>query len=436
MSSTHIAIVALVVIVIAVSAILISYPVITGPSNIGSTTPGSYFSTTDGSTAATPITGWLHTNSKDTNIYDSQGNVVRLVGLDVIGLEFGTGTSSSDACKYGWGGQDAGGYSTSEFDNIASWGFNSVRLPITWENMEPTAPSLAQDGSWVHHWNTAYLNEIDYFVNQLGQRHIAVILDFSQVGLSSAFTSIPGSQFGNFCEGWGAPTWLYPSTESGAGPAIGLAICNFFNDQSAVGNNAPRPIEGMQAAEQMLASRYANNPTVIGLDMFNEPWFPRTCGSLSNQASLLANYDAAMSQAIATANPHLLIIFEDVSPNIMPGGTSPILTSPPPVSNAVYELHVYTGSLSTAENLLGAYLSNAKQWRVPLYMGEFDAFYAGSAAPLAKVDPNWQADTTSLLTYCKVNGISWSFFSYTSLGTQVRTPEPKMQVLAVLREGI
>lgn len=453
MSTSRGVFVALIIIVVAVSAILFSAPLIKRPNTTSnsftSTAASSHFSTTAGTTTsiglcnappcAVPITGWLHTTGKDTNIYDSQGNVIRLVGLNVIGLEFGTGTSTPDACNYGWGGQNAGGYSTSEFDNIASWGFNSVRLPISWENMEPTPPTLAQNGSWVHRWNTAFLNEIDYFVNGFGQRHIGVILDFAQVGLSSAFKQVPGvpGGFASFCEGWGVPTWLYPGPISASsGQPVGQAICNFFKDQSAVGNDAPRPIEGMQAAEQLLASRYANNPAVIGLDMFNEPWFPRTCGSLTYQASLLASYDAVMSQAITTLNPHLLIIFEDVSPNIMPGGTSPILTSPPPVPNSVYELHVYTGNWFSAQPLLDAYLKNTKKWQVPLYMGEFDAFFAGSAAPLAKVDPDWQADTKSLLDYCKTNGISWSFFSYTSLGTNVRTPEPKMQVLSILREGI
>jgi aryl-phospho-beta-D-glucosidase BglC (GH1 family) len=453
MSSSRLAIVALIIIVVAALAVLISYPLI-NKSNTSSTTfistaGSSYFATTSGSTAVSglcnippcsePITGWLHTTGRDTKVYDSEGNSIRLVGLDVIGLEFGTGTSTLDACNYGWGGQNAGGYSTSEFDDIASWGFNSVRLPISWENMEPNPPTLAQNGSWVHHWNTAYLNEIDYFVNQFSQRHIGVIIDFAQVGLSSAFKQVPGGAggFASFCEGWGEPTWLYPGPVSATtGEPVATAICNFFTDQSAVGNNAPSPIEGMEAAEQMIASRYANNPAVIGLDIFNEPWFPRTCGTLASQASLLAKYDAVMSQAIATVNPHILIIFEDVSPNIMPGGTSPILTSPPSVPNTVYELHVYIGSWLAAQPLLDAYLNNAEKWQVPLYMGEFDAFYAGSAAPLAKVDPNWQADTVSLLNYCKTNGINWSFFSYTSLGTNVHTPEPKTQVLAILREGI
>jgi hypothetical protein len=69
-------------------------------------------------------------------------------------------------------------------------------------------------------------------------------------------------------------------------------------------------------------------------------------------------------------------------------------------------------------------------------MGEFNAFYAGDNGVKATVDFNWQADTRSMLAFCKSNGISWSFWSYTSLGTNVPTPEPKPEMLAILREGI
>jgi hypothetical protein len=109
-----------------------------------------------------------------------------------------------------------------------------------------------------------------------------------------------------------------------------------------VGSNAPLPLDGMEAAEKMLASRYVNNPAMIGVDMFNEPWFPRSCGSTSTEDSLLTNFNIGISKAISAANPHVLVVFEDVSPNLMPQGISPILTAPPPVPNAVYSLHVYT----------------------------------------------------------------------------------------------
>lgn len=421
------------------------------PNNSASTTSAvSFYSATDSAMITSPgselctqspcaplVSGWLHTNPADTNIYDGSGYVVRLVGVNAMGLEYGVGTSSPDPCRFGWGGEDAGGFSMSEFDDIASWGFNLVRLPVSWENLEPTAPILAANGTWLHNWNTAYLNEIDYFVNQFGQRHIVVILDFHQLAVSPAFQHVPGGVHVSFCEGWGEPTWLYPGiTSPTTGADLGTAICNFFNDKSMVGDGAPPPIEGMEAAEQMLASRYKDNPTVVGMDLFNEPWFPRSCGTASTADELLMNYDAKVANAVSTANPHLLIVFEEPPQNLMPHGTSPILTAPPPVPNAVYEVHIYTSGWNTAQPLLQAYLNNAKKWGVPLYMGEFNAFYAGDNGAKATVDPNWQSDTLSLLAYCQTNGISWTFWSYTSLGTNVPTPQPKTEILAILREGI
>jgi hypothetical protein len=106
------------------------------------------------------------------------------------------------------------------------------------------------------------------------------------------------------------------------------------------------------------------------------------------------------------------------------------------VANAVYEVHVYTSDWANAQPLLQAYLNNARAWGVPLYMGEFNAFYAGDNGVRATVDPNWQVDTQNLLAFCKRNGVSWSFWSYSSLGTSVPTPEPKATMLATLRNGI
>jgi hypothetical protein len=287
-----------------------------------------------------------------------------------MGLEYGIGTSNLDPCRFGWGGQDAGGFSTSEFDNIASWGFNSVRLPVSWENLEPTAPTLTSNGTWLHHWNAAYLSEVDYFVSQFGQRHIAVILDFHQLALSSAFEQVPGGVHASFCEGWGEPTRLYPGiTSPTSGTDLGTAICNFFNDKSMVGESVPAPIEGMQAAEQMLASRYSNTLTVVGMDLFNKCWFSQSCGHTSTAAELLMNYDAKISQTVSAANPHLLIVFEEPPQELMPQAHSPILTAPPPVPNAIYEVHVYTSGWVTAEPLLQAYLNNAKKWGCPSVHG-------------------------------------------------------------------
>ncbi len=377
------------------------------------------------------ISGWLHTTPGSTNVYDSNGNVIPLKGVDVAGLDFGTGnpSTSPDSCGKGWT------IPAGAFTDVASWGFNSVRVPITWENMEPTAPTLAPNGSWIHHWNTAYINELDSVTSQFGNAHIAVIYDFAQVDLSAAFQQAPEKVQGGECEGWGNPIWLYPGiTSPSTGTEIAAAMCNFFKDQSMVGTKAPTPIEGMMAAEQTLASRYASNPTVIGIDMFNEPWFDSACGSTTSEGNLLTGFFTRMGEAIQAANPHMLVAFEEPPPGLM--SKSPIMTSPPSVPNAIYSFHIYTSDWSTAQPYVKAYLGNANAWRVPSWMGEFNAFEARSTGPNSTLDPNWQADTQALLTYCNANSIGWAFFSYYSLGTNVQVPVPKSQIVAVLRSAL
>ena len=377
------------------------------------------------------ITGWLHTEAGSTNVFDAAGNVVPLVGVDVDGLDFGTGNpaGSPDSCGKGWS------IPPTSFANVAGWGFNSVRIPISWENVEPDAPTLAPNGTWIHHWNAAYLNELDYVVRSFGSVHIAVMLDFAQVDVSGAFQQAPEKTQGGECEGWGNPLWLYPSiTTPTTGQELASAMCSFFQDQSMVGGNAPKPIEAMEAAERMLAARYSGNSTVVGLDMFNEPWFDSSCGSVSYEGSLLTSFYTQMGKNISSVNPHLILIYEDSTPGLM--ANSPIISTAPSLQNSMYEFHIYTSDWATALPYVQAFLDNARKQGVPAWMGEFDAFEAGCTGVNCKLDQSWQADTQTLLNYCNSNGINWAYFSYYSLGTNVQTPVPHSEILMVLRGEI
>ncbi|MGD0637098.1 MAG: cellulase family glycosylhydrolase [Nitrososphaerales archaeon] len=415
----------------AVALILVSGTLVASASSQAGSAPTAPNPLCSMQPCAPMISGWLHTELGNTGVYNGNGSAVPLLGVDVDGLDFGTGNpaTSPDSCGKGWG------ITASSYANVAAWGFNSVRIPISWENIEPTSPTLLSNGTWVHHWNTAYIDELDSVVKQFGSTHVAVIFDFAQVDLSAAFQQAPEQTQGGECEGWGNPIWLYPGITSPSTSAeIASAMCSFFNDRSLVGAAAPAPIEAMEAAEQMLASRYASNPTVIGIDMFNEPWFNSSCGSLTADGDLLTSFYTKMGDAIEAVNPHLLVAFEEPPPGLVK--SSPIISSAPAVPNALYEFHIYTSDWSTAQPYVKAFLGNARAWGVPLWMGEFDAFEAGSTGSNSTLDPNWQADTQSLLAYCNANGINWAYFSYFSLGTNVQTPVAHPLLLALLRGAL
>jgi endoglucanase len=201
-----------------------------------------------------------------------------------------------------------------------------------------------------------------------------------------------------------------------------------------VGSNAPRPIEAMEAAERMLAARYAGNSTVVGIDMFNEPWFDSSCGSTSAEGGLLTAFYTEMGRNISSVNPHLLLIYEDSPPGLMPG--APIVSNAPSIQNAMYEFHIYTSDWATAQPYVQSFLDDAKKNGVPVWMGEFDAFEAGCTGVNCKLDQSWQSDTQALLSFCNTNGINWAYFSYYSLGTGVQSQVPHAEILAVLRGEI
>jgi len=102
------------------------------------------------------IAGWVHTNG--TRLVDQRGRTVRFTGVGLRDLEAGSGTMAPARqpgvirlCRDGWSISPR-----QVFDQIASFGFNTVRVAVTWANLEPTAPT-----GGVHHWNESYLRAVD-----------------------------------------------------------------------------------------------------------------------------------------------------------------------------------------------------------------------------------------------------------------------------------
>ena len=84
------------------------------------------------------------------------------------------------------------------------------------------------------------------------------------------------------------------------------------------------------------------------------------------------------------------------------------LSRPPPFANVVYSFHLYPDDWDPhGKALLTGQWERARDWAVPLYVGETDAFGYGS--PHLR-DSNWAADTAAMLAFCRQNGISWNIF--------------------------
>jgi len=366
-----------------------------------------------------PVVGPLHTVG--TAIVDASGRSVRLVGVNEGRLDVGDGDPGPDSC-----GRRATLPRPSEYSNVPGWGFNSVRLAVSWANLEPTAPSRPVGGGpLTHHWNATYLALLDQVISGFAANHVGVILDLHQSFTSPAFKG-ERKDGRVLCEGEGFPTWLFPLAGS---EDHDTGRCEVILDQREAG--VPEgPIAGMEAAWTLLASRYATTSAVIGADLFNEPDPAPECATAGGQVDA---DEVALGHAVATVAPHLLLIFEE---NSNAGTVGFALPSKPALSNEVYSFHFYPASLSAGLGLLDRSLARARAWNVPALVGEFDAFGYGRS-PQQGADPSWRADTTALLAVLKASDVGWMFWEYSGTESLVQPGRSvaRSDLLSVLQSG-
>jgi aryl-phospho-beta-D-glucosidase BglC (GH1 family) len=353
--------------------------------------------------------------------------VVQLTGYNVTGMESSNpdGSDVPGTCNNGWRPLTSG-----EVAQIAGYGFNSVRLPVAWGNIEPSPPTVGAGGSLVHHWNLSYLAALDDEIHLLGAAHVRVILDMHQSNWSAAFTA-PAIAKKPGCPGSGMPVWLNPGA---AGETPQTAACDFYAGQAEPG--VPGSAWGdFAAAEAFLDGRYTGDPTVVAQDIVNEP----NCGRASADLTGFYGYVAPL---VHRADPNLLLMLEDEAD---PGSFR--LTQLPPVPNVVLSVHLHEDYWSTpsssqsplpvtGQEALTADFQRATQWNVPLYVGEFYAFDATqNQSADRQPDQNWAADTAAFLGFAAQHDISWSYWAWIQKSDPQIQPEVTAAVQAALQSG-
>ncbi|MCC6647698.1 MAG: cellulase family glycosylhydrolase [Polyangiaceae bacterium] len=145
-----------------------------------------------------------------------------------------------------------------DIDRIAHrWGFNFVRYLILWDALEPSPGQI----------DAAYLERIAADVKRLGEAGVYVMLDMHQDVYAAKYC----------CDG--APAWAirddglpFEQQELWAlnymEPAVQRAFDNFWD---AGGPHADLQ-QRFAATWQAVAARFAGEPSVIGYDLFNEPF--------------------------------------------------------------------------------------------------------------------------------------------------------------------
>jgi endoglucanase len=248
--------------------------------------------------AGAPGNGYWHTQGRQ--IVDADGQPVRIAGINWFGFE------TSNNVVHGLWSRDY----RNMLDQVAGLGYNTLRLPYSDDILKSGAMPNSIDffGKNADLQGLNSLQVMDKIVEYAGNIGLRVILDRHRpdaAGQSALWytSSVPES------------TWI--------------------------------------ANLKALASRYAGNPAVIGIDLHNEPHDPACwgCGDTSKDWRLAAERGG---NAVLSVNPNLLIFVEGVQSfngastwwggNLAGADTFPVRLN---VANRlVYSAHEYATSVA------------------------------------------------------------------------------------------
>jgi endoglucanase len=264
-------------------------------------------------------------------------------------------------------------------DQIASWGFNTIRLPYANQCIEGGAPNSIDYSLNPELAGKDALQVMDAVVAGAGARGLRVILDQHRPGY--------GSQ---------SPLW--------------------YTDEY--------PESAWIADWVSLATRYRDDPTVIGADLHNEP-AGAACWGCGTPAVDWATAATRAGDAVLAVNPHLLVIVEGVQnqaaapPTWQGGGLADVAKHPISLSvehRLVYSAHDYPASVypqpwfsapDYPANLASIWDANfgyiQREGIAPVFIGEF-----GTRLQTAS-DRQWLG---TLVEYLRAHGFGFAFWSY------------------------
>ncbi|NBS91245.1 hypothetical protein EBS67_14790, partial [bacterium] len=249
----------------------------------------------------TASNGFLSTSGNQ--IVDANGNAVRITGINWFGFE------TSNKVFHGLWTRSY----TSVLDQVKTLGFNTLRVPFSNEMLRSDA--VTSSINFAQNPDLQGLTPIqclDKMVEYCGKIGLRVILDRHSAKADGYMNE---------------DVWYIPNDA-------------YYTEQRWVDDWS------------MLAKRYANNPTVIGADLFNEPKKSATWGNSSAATDWNKAAERA-GNAILAANPNWLIIVEGVEKfnnettwwggNLTGAAQFPVNLS---VSNKlVYSAHEYPSSV-------------------------------------------------------------------------------------------
>ncbi len=435
-------------VVVVVVCVAATVAVIAGPRPAGAAGGGEQTNAAQTNAAQSPyLSGLLSTygpevtsstNPSVPGIYDSSGRFVLLHGVNAVYKRPPYELTVAPGKPWNFDARDAA--------QIASFGFNVVRLGILWQGIEPgtakendpricTKGTPGDPGQWNQAVADRYIRRVVRTVDLLGRYHIYTLLDMHQDVYSQAF------------KGEGAPRWAVCTnglplktlpgrwSNNYASPALNAAFGNFWSND-VVGN-----LQGeFDRSWTAVAAAFKGNPWIAGYDPINEPFTT----AISNQSGhaiddqlecfytgrshpgtflgkpLNCGPDVpaeGVIPSIRSQDPNHMIFLE---PTIFQYKNVPNFVGPIPYPNLVLNFHAYCGARSprtgNPSNTSGCFLEVSRSFLnrslqvvdnpsayqplgLPIFLSEFGAT---QSAPLVADE----VSSANLLT------IGWAYWSW------------------------
>ncbi len=256
-------------------------------------------------------------------------------------------------------------FTARDADSLASWGFNSIRLPMHYNLF--TYPIEKEPIAGENTWLEKGFVMVDSMVKWCSRNHIYLILDLH---------AAPGGQ------GRDAAISDYNSSK----PSLWE---NDFNKQKTI------------ALWKKLAQRYVNEPWVGGYDIINEPNWNFTSGGNPNGCSETSNIPLRqlmldITNAIRQVDTKHIIIIEG---NCWGNNYAGVL--PPWDQNMVLSFHKYwsTNDLGSIQGIMNL----RDQYNIPIWLGE-----SGE---------NSNAWFTDAIKLVEENDIGWAWWPLKKIGS-------------------
>ncbi len=280
------------------------------------------------------------------------------------------------------------------FARLQPWGLDTVRLPFSWEGLEP------QDGAL----DERYLDRYELMVDVAWSLGLRVIIDFHQDVYASPYC------------GDGFPLWTLSDPEPGPprrdcpewflnyaiSDEVQVAFDRLWSDEAGVQTR-------MRAMWAMMATRFAEHPGVVGFEMINEPGW----GSASNvqffKRDVLTPFHASLAAELRALAPEVLVLYDN--PGIDALGIGENQHQRPSGDGLVYAPHLYDAGLINGEPWTGAdprpplaeIASFAAAERVPVVLGEF------GVADGAEGGATWLAQAMQAIDEHAMSATLWEY---------------------------